>query len=122
MRIFKTKWFTRFARQEGISDTTLRKEVEKIANGETGDNLGGYVYKMRLARSGAGKSGGYRVILFFKHNDRLFFDYAYAKSQRDNIGADELRDFKGLAKKFVNYSDQQLAVAIQTGEIKEVRE
>ena len=120
MRIFKTKWFTRFAKKEGITDSTLKKEAEKIANGETGDNLGSYVYKLRLARSGAGKSGGYRVILFFRHNDRLFFAYAYAKSNMENIDSKELMHIKRLAKKYINYTGQQVETLIQAGFFKEV--
>ena len=121
MRIFKTKWFTRFAKKEGILDSTLVKEAEKIANGETGDNLGGYVYKLRISRSGAGKSGGYRVILFFRHYNRLFFYYAYPKSKRDNIEPDELKELKRVAKRFMSDSDEQILVNIQAGELKEVR-
>ncbi|HGM5485051.1 TPA: type II toxin-antitoxin system RelE/ParE family toxin [Serratia marcescens] len=36
-------------------------------------NLGGCVYKKRIARAGAGKRGGYRVLIVFRDEERLFF-------------------------------------------------
>jgi hypothetical protein len=57
MRIFKNTWFTRFAGKEGITDGELRELVNQLEAGQ-GTNLGGSVYKMRLARPGEGKSGG----------------------------------------------------------------
>jgi hypothetical protein len=58
-------WFTRFAKREGISDDALKAIVHEMERGLCEDDLGGGVYKKRVARAGAGKSGGYRVILFF---------------------------------------------------------
>jgi hypothetical protein len=59
---------------------------------------GGGVYKVRIARSGEGKSGGYRVIVFFRSEERTFFEYGFAKSDRDNIDEGDLRVFKKRAK------------------------
>jgi hypothetical protein len=73
MRIFKNGWFSRFAEREAISDEELKAAVADIENGRFDADLGGGVYKQRLARSGGGKSGGYRVIVFFKKNDKTFF-------------------------------------------------
>ena len=120
VRIFKTKWFIRFAKKEGITDRSLAKEADKIAKGETGDDLGGYVYKLRLSRSGAGKSGGYRVILFFRLDNKIFFDYAYAKSNRDNISSDELKAFRWSAKIALNLTDEQIQARLNDGRLKEI--
>ncbi|MDR1949001.1 MAG: type II toxin-antitoxin system RelE/ParE family toxin [Spirochaetaceae bacterium] len=38
--------------------------VNQLEAGQSGANLGGGVYKQRIARPGAGKSGGYRVIVY----------------------------------------------------------
>ena len=83
MRIFKNTWFTRFASKEGITDDELREAVNRLEMGQAAD-LGGGVYKVRIARPGEGKSGGYRVIVFFRSEERTFFAYGYAKSKRDN--------------------------------------
>ncbi|MDR2485955.1 MAG: type II toxin-antitoxin system RelE/ParE family toxin [Treponema sp.] len=57
MRIFKNVWFSRFAEREGISDAELKAVANRLETGQVDADLGGGV-KQRLARPGAGKSGG----------------------------------------------------------------
>ena len=66
------------------------------------------MYKMRLARPGEGKSGGYRVILFFKSEDRTFFVYGFAKAKRGNINEVELRNFKKRAKIALSLTNEEI--------------
>jgi hypothetical protein len=66
VRLFKNTWFSRFAKKEGITDEELRETVNQLEAGQADADLGGGVYKVRLARPGEGKSGGYRVIVFLK--------------------------------------------------------
>jgi hypothetical protein len=40
-------------------------------------------------RPGEGKSGGYRVIVFFRSKERTFYHYAFPKAARDNIDEKE---------------------------------
>ena len=76
MRIFKNTRFARYADKQGISDNELREAVNQLEAGQADANLGGNVYKVRVARSGEGKSGGYRVIVLFRSGDRkLAKDY-----------------------------------------------
>jgi hypothetical protein len=98
VRVFKNLWFSRFAEREGISDTELKEAVNRLESGRADADLGGGVYKQQLARSGSGKSGGYRVIVFFKSEGRTFFVYGFAKSDKDNISKKELKMFKTAAK------------------------
>jgi hypothetical protein len=72
MRVFKTKCFDRFARKRGISDTKLIGITTDLEQGRWGADLGGNVYKIRLARPGEGKSGGYRTIVIFRSGERAF--------------------------------------------------
>jgi hypothetical protein len=121
-RIFKTTWFTRFADKEGITDGELREVVNRLEAGQPDADLGGGVYKMRVARPGEGKSGGYRVIVFFRSEDRTFYQYAYPKSSRGNIDQKELRVYKRTAKANFAMSDRELADAIEAGEYIEIEE
>ena len=120
MRAFKNTWFTRFAEKEGITDDELKEAVNQLETGQADANLGGNVYKMRVARSGEGKSGGYRVIVFFKKAERTFFVYGFAKSDRDNIGEREKRDFKELAKKHMRLTDEVIDRLVKIGEFVEI--
>jgi hypothetical protein len=108
VRIFKNTWFTRFAVKEGITDAELRETVNQLEAGQADADLGGGVYKLRVARHGEGKSGGYRVIVFFKNKERTFFVYGFAKSYRGSIDQGELRAFKKDAKYQLTLTDGQL--------------
>ena len=98
MRIFKTAWFNRFARKNDIEDEALIVLVNELEAGVFDADLGGGVFKKRLAREGEGKSGGYRTIICFRHNDRAFFVFGFPKSTKCNISQGELTDLKKLAK------------------------
>ncbi|HBU5234904.1 TPA: type II toxin-antitoxin system RelE/ParE family toxin [Escherichia coli] len=120
MRIFKNAWFERFARKHRISDKSLRKIVEQADKGIISANLGSGVIKQRLARSGDGKSGGYRTIIFYRVAEKAFFIYAYAKNERENITAIEENAFRKAAPHVLNLTDEQLAQLIQQGQFTEV--
>ena len=64
--------------------------------------------KMRLARPGEGKRCGYRVIVFFKSEERTFYEYCFSKSDRDNINEKDLRDFKIRARNYLSMTDEQI--------------
>ena len=114
------RWFSRFAVRENITDDELKETVNALEAGQVDANLGGGVYKMRLARSGEGKSGGYRVILFFRSQGKTFFYYAFPKSQRDNISEKELRELKKVAKQYLALGDAELAQAVIDRELIEI--
>jgi hypothetical protein len=91
VRIFKTRWFIRFARSERISDRRLSDAVERAKRGLIDADLGGGVIKQRLGRPGQGRSGGYRVLIAYRAGHRAVFLYGFAKRERENIEPDELR-------------------------------
>ena len=119
MRIFKNTWFSRFADKEGITDGELTDAVNLLEAGQAVD-LGGGVYKMRLARPGKGKSGGYRVIVFFKSEKRTFFVYSFAKSDRGNISERQLRNFKKNAKIKLTITDEEIMDLLRKRDLMEV--
>jgi len=120
MRIFKNTWFSRFAAKEGITDSELRELVDHLEAGEADADLGGGVYKMRLARPGEGKSGGYRIIVFFRSEERTFYEYCYAKSKKANISEKELIAFKKAAKRYFFMTPDQLREKIGQGKFIEL--
>jgi hypothetical protein len=90
VRIFKTKWFARYARRERIGDESLHEAIERAERGLVDAELGGNVIKQRVARRGQGRSGGYRMLIAYRRGDRAMFLYSFAKSERENIDRDEL--------------------------------
>jgi hypothetical protein len=121
MRVFKSKWFVRFARKERITDAQLLKTVENAEKGLIDADYGGGVIKQRIARPGAGKSGGYRSIVYFRKGERAFFAFGFAKNEQDNIDESDERDFKDLAKVFLSLSETELKKLIDSGKWTEVK-
>ena len=120
-RVFKTKWFQRFARKEGIEDAALVEAVGRAEKGQIDANLGGGVIKQRIARPGQGRSGGYRTIILFRRGDRAVFMHGFAKSARANIRADEEKQFKQAAKYVLALTEEQLAALVRGGDFAEVK-
>jgi len=83
-------------------------------------DLGGGVYKIRVARSGEGKANGYRVIVYFRNKFRIFFVYGFAKSNRSNIDEGELKAFKVDAKDQFALTDDQICVRLKNGTLIEI--
>lgn len=65
-------------------------------NPQIGDVVpnGGGVRKVRFAKTGSGKSGGYRVIYYNRlANGEIYMLLIYAKSKTENISAHILKQF-----------------------------
>lgn len=120
MRVFKNKSFARFCRKARITDAVLCGAVDAASRGLIDADLGGGVIKQRIARQGAGKSGGFRTIILFRIGERAFFVHGFAKNERDNIRDDELAAFRMLAAAMMAYDDDALAKAIENGILTEV--
>ena len=119
-RIYKLRGFARFQRKERIDDAVLRKAIGGVEAGLVDADLGGGLVKQRLARAGQGKSGGYRTVIAIRRGDRAVFLYGFAKNERANIDAEELEEFRRLARGFLNLTAQQIAALIEENELMEV--
>jgi len=121
VRVFKTKRFSKLAQKEEITDDELLNIVTDVLEKNNADaNLGGDVFKVRMARENEGKSGGYRVIVFFRSGERTLFHYFFTKSERDNISPKELKWFKDVAKDFLSISDNEIKTRLESGTLNEI--
>jgi hypothetical protein len=120
MVIYKTRWFARWARKEGLSDKALRLAVEEMAQGLFEADLGGDLLKKRIARPGEGKRGGYRTLVATNRASRWIFVYGFAKNVRSNIDSDEELALKKLAATLLKLTPAALIKAQTAGEILEV--
>ena len=120
MRVFKYKGFSRYTKKEGIIDAELLEVVSQLNENQADVDLGGDVYKVRLARPGEGKAGGYRIIVYFKNEFRTFFVYGFSKSRQDNIDEGELRAFKIDARENFALTEAQINAWIKRGTLIEV--
>lgn len=123
IKVFKNKWFNRWARREGISDNALFKAALEITEGKVEAGLGGCLFKKRLARPSGGKSGGFRTIVGYRkpNSERIIFLYAFAKSARGNITGKEEAALSLVAEAFVSATDGQVEQLLSDGFVWEVR-
>ncbi|MGF6226272.1 hypothetical protein QFZ27_000227 [Inquilinus ginsengisoli] len=94
--------------------------ITRAEKGQIDAELGGGVLKQRIARSGQGKSGGYRSIILYRKGQRAFFVYGFAKNERANIDANEEEAFKKAAKHVLGLSDKLLAMLVERRQFVEI--
>ena len=95
----------------------------KIVAGQVDTDLGGGLFKKRLAREGSGKRSGYRVLIGYKkpNTDRIVFLYAFAKNARANISDKEVEALSSVAEAFVSATDAQVSLLLKEGSLVEVQ-
>lgn len=94
--------------------------MERATTGRIDADLGSEVIKQRIARSGQGKSRGYRTIIIFRRSELAVFMYGFAKSRQDNIRDDEEEQFKKAARHVLSLTEAQLGTLVKRGDFVEV--
>lgn len=122
IRIYKNRWFAKFASREGISDATLVAAIDQANRGLIDADLGGGLIKQRVAREGGGKSGGYRTLVFFRHEELAIFAFGFAKSDKANLSAAELKVYKQAAKIVLALTQAQIDIEVREERLFEVND
>jgi hypothetical protein len=112
MRVFTTRTFQRWAGKAGVTDAALLDTVARMERGLIDADLGGNLYKQRVALPGRGKSGSTRTIIATRFSGMLFFLYGFEKSDRDNITAKELALYQRFARELLDLNESQIATAL----------
>jgi hypothetical protein len=112
MKAFKTRTFLRWAGKAGVTDAALLDAMVQMERGLIDAELGGNLYKQRVALPGRGKSGSARTIIATRFAGVLFFLYGFEKNDRDNITAKELALYQRLARELLDMNDAQVAAAL----------
>ena len=120
MRVFKNKWFTKFAKKERISDAQLCKLIKEVEAGSIDVDYGGGLIKQRLARTNQGKSSGYRCIILYRYKELAFLVYGFPKNERDNINQEEEQLFRELSQQMLRFSGNDIERLLQLGALVEV--
>lgn len=102
--VVETHHFRRSAADAGMTDDeVLRLKVFLSENPEAGDPISGTggARKLRFAKPGGGKSGGYRVVTFYTGEDiPVFLMDVYAKGEKINLSARERVELKKELESF----------------------
>ena len=120
MAVYKTRWFDRWARKQGLTIPTLCAAVNEMTAGLFDADLGGGLLKKRIARPGHGKRGGFRTLVATNRGNRWVFVFGFPKNERSNIDKDEEVALKKLAAHLLSMTAQALGKAQRAGELMEV--
>jgi hypothetical protein len=99
--------------------------LEAVARAESGlvdADLGGGVIKQRVARTGKGKSGGYRTLILFRQGDRAIFAFGFAKSSQANISKADLALLKEAAREALGWRSKDLDRLADSGALVEIKD
>lgn len=119
-RAFKTKTFTRWMRKTELRDQDLLLAVAEMDAGLINADLGGNVFKKRIALPGMGKRAGVRTIVASKFSKTWFFLFGFVKNEKDDINNDELVHLQEAAARLLSLTDQDIEEAILSGDLKEL--
>ena len=119
-KVFKTRSFARWSRKAQVSEKALRKAIAEMAAGLIDADLGGAVYKKRVALPGRGKSGGARILVATRKSSRWFLLYGFGKNEQANIDDRELAALQKLAGVLLALTDTQLQHAVTEKELMEI--
>lgn len=120
MLVLKRKDFARWQSRERLPDIALCEAVREMEAGLIDADLGGFLYKKRIARPGAGKSGAYRTLLSVRFHQRYVFLHGFSKGDKANITRNERKALQYAGKVFLELSPVNLHSALQTGVLIEV--
>lgn len=109
LRVFASKPFMRFARRFRVGDEDLWETV----NGPYDVDLGGGVFKYRLARKGEGTSGGARALIAMKIGQRAVLMFGFEKKDLANVTPDELKAYRKAAKIYLGYSEEEMTAIVK---------
>lgn len=120
IRILKTRMFCQWMKKTPLKDKDLCKAIEEMMRGMVDADLGGHLYKKRVAFPGRGKRGSARTLIATNNSNRWIFLFGFEKNDKENISPAELSYLQMLAQDLLEYSDLLLDSAIVQGKIQEV--
>ena len=94
--------------------------IDRAERGLVDADLGGGIIKQRVARSGQGRSGGYRMIVAYRTGVRAVFLYGFAKRERENIDPDELLTLREIGSAWLGADAARIVQALNDEALYEV--
>ena len=120
-RILKTRLFMRWMRKTALTDTALVRAVVEMRQGLVDAELGGNLFKKRVALPHRGKSGSTRTIIATNIKTRWIFVFGFEKNERDNISKQELELLQRYAKALLACDDATINSLIARSDLGEIR-
>lgn len=120
-RLFKTRHFARLIKKSGLSDQILEQSALELSQGLHDGDLGGHLFKKRVALPGKGKRGSARILLAMQRGKHCFFLYGFKKNDRGTITEIELEALQLLAKDVLALDDDKISIMVLDGALVEIK-
>lgn len=120
IRVFKTRYFSRWMRKTELTDEALCGAVREMVQGLIDADLGGCVLKKRVGLAGRGKRGGARTLVATNRGNRWFFLFGFEKNERANINAEEKAALQTIAQDLLSCTGKELDAAVKDGSLQEI--
>jgi hypothetical protein len=79
------------------------------------------LYKIRGAKEGKGKSGGFRSLFFWKRDALIVFCLLFTKNEKENIGPCAYKTLKILSGIYENLTEDEIKKQIESKELMEIK-
>ncbi len=119
MRYLANKTFQKDLKHNKLDANYLHGVLDDIFKGRA-QSLGAKMYKIRAARKGQGKSGGFRNIFFWKKSELIIFCLLFSKNEKDNLSQDEKKALKLLSEDYSNHTESEINTKIKNKVFKEI--
>jgi hypothetical protein len=119
-RVFKTRYFSRWMRKTELTDSALCSAVAEMESGLIEADLGGGVFKKRVAMPGRGKSGSARTLVATNRGSRWFFVFGFEKNERANISTKEVEAVQRIAADLLGLDSSELDAHVASEALKEI--
>lgn len=94
-------------KNQGLDDDYLRNVLDDIHDGRA-IPLGSKLFKIRAARKGHGKSGGFRNFFFWKKDELIVFCLLFGKNEQGNLNYDEKQVLKILSNEYDKLTENEI--------------
>lgn len=119
MRYLKNKAFQRDLKDNHLNDEYMKEVLNDVFKGRLAP-LGSKMYKIRAAKEGQGKSGGFRNIFFWKRDELIVFCVLFGKNEQDNLTSDEKKALKILSDEYDQLTEDEIKTLIKNNKFKEI--
>jgi len=103
-----------------LDDDYLRDVLDDVHEGRA-IPLGSKLYKIKAAKKGQGKRGGFRNFFFWKKEELIVFCLLFGKNEQENLEQDEKKVLKILSDEYDNLTEKEIKKNIQNKQFEVIK-
>lgn len=121
MRYLENKVFQRDLKDNSLDEGYIKEVLEDIFK-DRATPIGFKMYKIRAAKAGQGKRGGFRNIFFWKRDQFIIFCLLFGKNEQADLTSGEMKALKILSHEYDQLTENDIQILIKNNTFREVRD